>query len=92
MLVKCCLYMCSVFPYLWQAEDQCQAPCHHDRGVPARHRSPAVGLQRAADGMVPVYCHSNYHVGGSKHAHNLQVLDRSAEQVRPLKSLCDVPY
>lgn len=42
--------------------------------------------------MVPVYRHGNYHVGGGKHAHNLQVLDGPAEQVRALKPLRDVPY
>lgn len=85
-----CIYISP--SYLRYAEDQSQAPGHHDRGVPAGHCPPTISLQWAADGMVPVYCHSNYHIGGSKHAHNLQILDGPAEKVRPLKSLCDVPY
>lgn len=79
-------------PYLRYAEDERKDPSHHDGGVTAGHSSPTVSLQRTADGMVPVYCHSNYHVGGSKHAHNLQVLDAPAEKVWSLKPLRYVPY
>lgn len=92
MSVSCCLHVCSGPSYLRYAEDQRQAPRHHDRGVPAGHCTPPVCLQWAADGMVPVHCHGNYHIGGSKHAHNLQVLDGAAQKVGPLKLLGDVPY
>lgn len=88
-LVSCCVCVCVHLRY---AEDQRQAPGHHDGGVPAGHGPTSVGLQRAADGVVPVHRHGDDHVGGRKHAHDLQVLDGAAQEVGPLEPLGDVPY
>lgn len=78
--------------HLWYAEHQRQAPGHHDGRVPAGHGASPVGLQRAADGVVPVHRHGDDHVGGRKHAHDLQVLDGAAQEVGSLEPLGDVPY
>lgn len=41
---------------------------------------------------MPVHRHGHYHIGGGKHADNLQVLDQAAERIGPLKTLSDVPH
>lgn len=78
--------------YLWYAEHQGECPGHQDRGVAARHGPSAVGLQRAADGVVAVHRHGHDHVGGGEHAHNLQVLDQATERIGALEALGDVPH
>lgn len=79
-------------PYLWQAEQQRQRPGQQYEAVPALGGPAAVGLQGAADGVVPVHRHSHNHVGGDKHPEHLQVFHQTTQEVRARKATFSIPH
>lgn len=90
-----CLPACvplPVPPYLWQAEQQRQAPGQQNEAVPALSGHTAVRQQGAADGVMSVHRHGYDHVGGAEHSENLQVFHQATQEVRPRKQTFSIPH
>lgn len=78
--------------YLRQTEEQRQQPGQQYDAVAAPSGSAAVGLQGAADGVMPIKRHGHDDVGGGKHPEHLQVLDQATQEVRAGEAALSVPH